>query len=448
MTDLLFFLGYASLAACALLVGLFAASEAALAATNRVRLRQLLRSQSLTEGEKGERASSGALSDDEQRFLATVTVAANVPLVAAASLAVWLAWESFSDVKSVLALSLCAALVTVVVFQIAPRLLAERASNNRLWWVRPAHVLVAILRPFVSLMLIAGTLVLRPLGLLPASPSQSDSESGLENASELRDLVESAQASGVLDENRELIESIFTFGDTRVHEVMIPRPDIVSLPCDSGWDHVFDLLQESGLSRLPVHEGDIDTVIGVLHAKDLLQALNAEDDLGRKSLRELMREPVYLPEALKIDEALESMRARRSHLAIVIDEFGGTAGLLTVEDILEELVGEIADEHDVKAEDPFVILDSERALADARLHVEDLESLWGLSLPPGEFDTVGGVVIERLGRAPVAGDRIETEEAILTVHTVRQRRPKTILIQRKVAQPPSEEPAPPRAKNS
>jgi CBS domain containing-hemolysin-like protein len=146
-----------------------------------------------------------------------------------------------------------------------------------------------------------------------------------------------------------------------------------------------------------------------------------------------------VPESQKIDEALAAMRAQRTHLAIVMDEFGGTAGLLTVEDILEELVGDIADEHDHKADDPLVILDEQTALVDALLHTEDLEELWDLTLPTGEFDTVGGFMIEQLGKALVAGDRLELPNAVLLVHSVRGRRPKKILITRKEMPAPTEE---------
>ena len=125
------------------------------------------------------------------------------------------------------------------------------------------------------------------------------------------------------------------------------------------------------------------------------------------------------------------MRTQRTHLAIVIDEFGGTAGLLTVEDVLEELVGDIADEHDQQEDDPFVVLDENTAVVDALLHADDLEERWGLTLPTGEFDTVGGFVIEQLGRAPAVGDRVELPEAELVVQTVRGRRPKQIIIMRK-----------------
>ncbi len=434
----MFTLCYIAFLVCLLLVALFAASEAALAATNRVRLRQLMRSQSHASDDDRngvDKNFAASLSDDEQRYLATVTIAANVPLVVAAALCVWLARDSVLEGPQIGIVCAIVALIVVPIFQIVPRLLAARRGTlMKLWWVRPARVSVSLLRPFVSLFLGVGTLILRPLGLLPiAAPNKTgDSESGLENASEIRDLVESAQSSGALQDNHELIESIFSFGDTRVHEVMIPRPDIIALSVDSTLDEVLDTMQKSGLSRLPIFEENIDRVLGVLHAKDLLLRMDADEDLAQISLHDLMREPVFLPEARKIDEALETMRARRSHLALIIDEFGGTAGLLTIEDILEELVGEIADEHDAHHE-PLVILDENSALVDALLHIDDLADDWNLVLPGGEFETVGGFVIETLGRAPLVGDLVETESAKLTVQAVRGRRPHKILVQRTAA---------------
>lgn len=428
-----FALIYIALFGCVLLVGLFAASESALAATNRVRLRQLLRAQASSgpEGEAGEGAGTDELSSDDQRFIATVTIAANVPLVGAAALTLWLARETLGEPLQVLGACAGVACAVVSLFQVAPRLLAAYSSSNRLWWVRPARAIVWLLRPLVSALLILATSILKPLGLLPSPKRVGAGEGGLQHADEIRDLVESAQESGVFEESRELIESIFTFGDTRVHEVMLPRPDIVGLPDTSSWDEVFDTLHESGLSRVPVYEGSVDSVVGVLHAKDLLKALGERESLQNLSVREVMREPLWVFESTKIDDALATMRARRSHLALVADEFGGTAGLLTVEDILEELVGEIADEHDAPADEPLTILDDNRAFANALLHVDDLEKQWNLELPPGEADTIGGFVIQQLGRAPQAGDRVETEAAILTVHAMRGRRPKTILIQRR-----------------
>ena len=293
---------------------------------------------------------------------------------------------------------------------------------DKLWWVRPARLIVAILRPPVAVLLFLGRILLSPLGLMNEARPQTAAESG----GEIRDLVQSADA---LEESKELIESIFTFGDTRVREVMIPRPDIVGLPLECDAAASIKVFQDTGLSRVPLYEGSIDRVAGILHVKDVLACLGrSEWDF---SPRDLLRQPLFLPESQKIDDALAAMRAQKTHLAIIMDEFGGTAGLLTVEDILEELVGEIADEHDVREEDPFVALDEKTAIVDARLHMDDLEEQWGLKLPAGEFDTVGGLMIERLGRELRAGDRLELPEATLTLQSLRGRRPRRILIVRR-----------------
>ncbi len=409
-----------ALVACLVLVGLFAASEAALAATNRVRLRHLLRAQSGEDGGSAQILSS-ELSHDAQNFIAGVTLAANFPLVIAAALALWLGYESFADWRGAIAFSVFVACAALVVFQIVPRLLVSApGALENLWWVRPARLLLSLVRPFVALLLWLGRLILSPFDSPP--PVRTDDD----NEAELRELVESADPTGELSQSRELIESIFTFGDTRAHEVMIPRPDIVALPQTATAAQARALFQETGLSRLPLYSASIDEVIGILHVKDVLRQLGE----GRFdfSPQALAREPLYLPQSQKIDDALSRMRAAKTHLALVMDEFGGTAGLLTVEDILEELVGEIADEHDRRDEESLVVLDETTAIVDARLHTDDLRERWNVALPSGEFDTVGGFVIEQLGREARMGDKVEAPEATLEVYSLRGRRPRKIKI--------------------
>ncbi|MBV9865018.1 MAG: HlyC/CorC family transporter [Abitibacteriaceae bacterium] len=428
---------YIALLICLLLIALFAASEAALAATNRMRLRHLLRAQASPDESNAAQQLSSELSSDAQQFIATVTIAANAPLLGAAVLTVWLARYHYNSTPTAALICVGAALAIIALFQITPRLLVSQpGALQKLWWVRPARLFVALLRPPVALLMKLGSMLLTSVGLLSNSATSTrgaEAERNQEDTAEILDLVESAHSSGVIEESgKELIESIFTFGDTRVHEVMIPRPDILALPVESSANQILDTLQESGYSRIPLYEDSIDKIVGILHAKDVLVCLNRnERDFAPRTL---MRPPLFLPESQKIDEALAMMRAQRMHLCIVIDEFGGTAGLLTVEDILEELVGDIADEHDRKIEDPLVIVDEHTALVDALLHTDDLEERWNLSLPTGEFDTVGGFMIEQLGRAPIAGDRVEVPNATLAVHSMRGRRLKQIKITRKEEQ--------------
>lgn len=186
---------------------------------------------------------------------------------------------------------------------------------------------------------------------------------------------------------------------------------------------------------MPLYEETIDQVVGILHVKDVLAELgNGTRDFDPRAM---LRTPLYVPESQKIEVALSQMRAQKTHLAIVIDEFGGTAGLLTVEDILEELVGEIADEHD-RRDESLAILDANTALVDARVHASDLEEKWGLVLPVGEFDTVGGFMIENLGRELKVGDQLALPDATLTVYSTRGRRPHKIHIVRSPETPESE----------
>lgn len=442
----MFTLSYLTLLAALLLIALFAASEAVLAATNRLRLRYLLRSQS-DDSSLGNPSTSTSdeLSNDTQKFIATVTIAANIPLLAAAVITMSLAVRKYGPGWEAGALALAVALSTITFFQVTPRLLVSQpGALKSLWWVRPAQLLVAILRAPVGLLMWIGSTLLRPSGLLKSTrrthsgnegSGHHESEEEGETRDLVEDLVESAQASGIIEERgKELIESIFSFGDTRVSEVMIPRPDILALNLDSTPDAVLQAFQESGFSRLPVQEGDIDRIAGILHVGDVLRFLNANQDgfsSGAFSIAAMMRAPMFIPESQKIDEAFTAMRGARTHLSIIMDEFGGTAGLMTVEDILEELVGEIADEHDRKVDEPLVILDEKTAIVDALLHIDDLNEDWKLSLPSGEFDTVGGFVIEHLGRAPLIGDRVELPIATLVVHALRGSRPHRIMIHKK-----------------
>ncbi len=412
-----------ALLVCLAFVALFAASEAALAATNRVRLRHLLRAQSGEDGGNAQLLSS-ELDRDAQNFIASVTLAANLPLVGAAALALWVGNDSFGARGGAL-FSVLVALAALALFQIVPRLLVSApGALERLWWVRPARLLLALLSPLVALLLGVGRLMLRPLGVLDARVPKTAAQ----NDADLFELVTSAGQSGELSQSRELIASIFTFGDTRVHEVMIPRPDIVALPQTASAEDAMTLFQETGLSRVPLYGGSIDEVIGILHVKDVLRQLGEERfDF---SPRLLLREPLYLFESQPIDDALTRMRAAKTHLAMVMDEFGGTAGLLTIEDVLEELVGEIADEHDRREDESLLVLDERTAIADARLHTDDLRGEWDVALPSGEFDTVGGFVIETLGREARLGDVVEVPGARLSVYSVRGRRPRKIKIEK------------------
>ena len=228
-----------------------------------------------------------------------------------------------------------------------------------------------------------------------------------------------------------MINAVIELGDRRLHEVMVPRIAIVALPASSSFDEAIDLIIEEGHSRLPVYETSVDEVVGILYAKDLLPFLKSNAD-ARPDLRTLLRTPVFVPESMTIDDLLHEFQRRKVHIAIVLDEYGGTAGLVTIEDLLEEIVGEIQDEYDV--EEPLVeTLDDHRARVDGRASVDDLLDLWDLKLQledEDEYDTVGGLVYHRIGGIPQPGDEVHLDGLRLTVETTDGRRVGKVLVVR------------------
>ena len=226
-----------------------------------------------------------------------------------------------------------------------------------------------------------------------------------------------------------MINAVIELGERRVHEVMVPRVAIAALPSDATLEQAIDLVVEVGHSRIPVYHDSIDEIVGILYAKDLLPYL--KPDAGpRPALRKLLRPPVLVPESMTVDDLLHEFQRRKVHIAIVLDEYGGTAGLVTIEDLLEEIVGEIQDEYDV--EEPMVErLSDHEARVDGRADVDELLELFDLDLKledAEEYDTVGGLMYHRIGGVPSPGDAIDVDGLRLTVETTDGRRVGKVLV--------------------
>ena len=241
---------------------------------------------------------------------------------------------------------------------------------------------------------------------------------------EIQEIIDVGEERGLISRREgELIESIFEFKDTLVREVMVPRLEIVGLELHTPLDRIISLVLEQGHSRLPVFEVGIDHINGILLAKDLLEFWQTPEetwDLGR-----VLRPAYFIPESKKISDLLRDLVERKTQIAIVIDEYGGTAGLITLEDILEEIVGEIYDEYD-RMEPRLVPEDDGAVLVDARLDVEELMDHFGLPRPEGKFESVGGLLIHLLGRVPQVNDRVMVENLELTVLAADERRAKQV----------------------
>ena len=229
-------------------------------------------------------------------------------------------------------------------------------------------------------------------------------------------------------EERELISSIIEFGDTIVREVMVPRTDMVTLPAAASTDDAVDLVLEAGRSRIPLTGENIDNVVGLLYARDLLTLY--DQAASPRPARDLAHEAYFVPETKAISELLREMQAKQKHLAIVVDEFGGTAGVVTIEDLIEEIVGEIVDEYD--DEEPLVVpLESGDYLVDARLDVDELANTLDIRFPEEEWDTVGGLVLGLAGRVPDVGESFEYNDVILTAEVVQGRRVARVRVARR-----------------
>lgn len=218
---------------------------------------------------------------------------------------------------------------------------------------------------------------------------------------------------------RQLISSIIEFGDTIVREVMVPRTDMVTLPADASSDDAVDLVLTAGRSRIPLTGENVDDIVGLLYARDLLTLY--DEDAPPRPARDLCHAAYFVPETKAISELLREMQAKQKHLAIVVDEFGGTAGVVSIEDLLEEIVGEIVDEYD--DEEPMVVpLESGGYLVDARLDVDDLSGILNIEFPDEEWDTVGGLVLGLAGRVPAVGESFEYNDLTLIAEEVQGRR--------------------------
>jgi CBS domain containing-hemolysin-like protein len=237
---------------------------------------------------------------------------------------------------------------------------------------------------------------------------------------ELKSWVESDQEEGGLElEERQMIYSIFQFGETLAREIMVPRMDMLAFEVTTSLSQAAKGFTQSGHSRVPVYENNIDNIIGLLYAKDLLHVM--QNGRKRASIRELLRPAYFVPDTKKADALLTEMQAQRIHLAIVVDEYGGVAGLVTLEDIIEEIIGEIQDEYDLSEEDP-VQQDGDEYIFLGRIDLDDFNQVMDSHIPKDEADTLAGFLYDQFGRVPQESESIQTDGLLLTIEQVTGRR--------------------------
>ncbi len=416
-----------------LLNGVFSATEIALVTLRRSRLQQLIE-----EGSRGA-ARVMRLKQSPGRFLAVIQIGINflgflASAFAAVSLVsgveVWLAgFGPLKDLAGAVALITVTVILTIftIIFgELVPKQIglahSERVAMST---SRLIDVLGGVFGPLVGFL----TFVTRRISRLFGADVAVDERI---SAEELRLIIEQGGEQGILEaEEEQMIHAVIELGDQRIHEVMVPRIAMVSLASNATMEEAIDTVIEQGHSRVPVYEETIDEIIGILYAKDLLPFLKGSV-AERPTLRSILRTPVFVPESMSVDDLLHEFQRRKIHLAIVLDEYGGTAGLVTIEDLLEEIVGEIQDEYD--AEEPLIVsLSEHEARVDGRAAIDDIAELFDTNLgleDADQYDTVGGLIYHRVGGVPKPGDQVLVDGLTITVETTDGRRVGKVLVVR------------------
>jgi CBS domain containing-hemolysin-like protein len=314
--------------------------------------------------------------------------------------------------------------VSFVAIGVAPRTLGRQHSERiALLTAAPLTAVTSILGPIPALLILVGNAI---------TPGKGFREGPFSTETELRELVDLAEASAVIESGeRKMIHSVFELGDTTAREVMVPRNDVVYIERYKNLRQTMSLFLRSGFSRVPVIGDNLDDIVGIAYLKDLVRRdFEAPDVEFTQRVEEVMRPAFYVPESKAVDALLSEMQADRQHIAVVVDEYGGTAGLITIEDVLEEIVGEITDEYDAEEVEVEELPDGARV--SSRYPIDDLEEIFGFDVDEEDIDSVGGLMAKHLGRVPIPGSSVEAHGLRFEAEgtTGRRNRIGTILITR------------------
>jgi putative hemolysin len=405
------------LAVLLLLSGLMSGSETALTALGEWKLRQLRE-------EGGDAAGLYALLErNPTRFITTLLIGNNLVNIGATALVTQMSIQLSRQVgfSEAAAVGYATAVMTILVLifgEITPKSIAvHHPLGYARLAIRPVYLLSVVLFPVGRAFAWFTTMVLRAFRLEPSNDP-------LITENELRMMLRSAEESGVIEASeQEMIKGVIDLEETVVREVMTPRVDVVAISEDASLHDMLAATTLHGYSRLPVYRESIDDVRGVAYARDLLKYLGTSDDLAKTRVADLMHPPQYVPETTSVLDLMRDMRLRKNHLAVVVDEFGGTAGLVTLEDIIEEITGEIYDETDEEEELEFEDLADGSVRIRASVHLEEVEDRFRVDLgDEGEYDTLAGYLISELGRIPQVGESHEVAGLRFTVEEADERR--------------------------
>ena len=401
----------------------FAGAEMAVVSVNKNRIRSLAE-----EGNKKAKVIEG-LFDDSTKFLSTIQVAITFAgfysSASAASsispvLAEWMhgAGIPYSSQIAHNGVTLVLMFFNLVFGELVPKRIAlQKAVAFSMMTVMPIHYISIILSPFIKLLSFSTKLVLRILHMKTEDQEEAVTEE------EIKALLKMGNESGTFDDDeREMIDSVFAFDDRNAREIMVPRRDVVTIDINEPFEELIDEILETRHNRIPVYEENIDNIIGVLHVKDVMIELR-KNSPEQMNIREMLHEPFFVPETKEADELFRTMQASRRHMAILVDEYGGFSGIVTIEDLVEEIMGDINEEYEEVIPEIEPISEDDYRL-DGGLLIDDLNEELDLKLETENYDTLSGYLIEKLGHIPAKDDRdvIEEGNLIFTVEEVKDNR--------------------------
>jgi CBS domain containing-hemolysin-like protein len=403
------------------LAGLFAMTDAALGSVSPARAAEMAR-----EGVRGARTLQVVAADAPRHINLLLLLRLTCELVATTIVALVTAHELGAGWRAALITAGSMTVISFVVVGVGPRTIGRQHAYTVGRLTAPlVRWLGRALGPLASLLIFVGNAV---------TPGRGYREGPFATTVELRELVDLAEQRGVVEHGeREMIHSVFELGHTIAREVMVPRTEMVWIESPKTLRQALVLAMRSGFSRLPVIGENVDDVLGIVYLKDIVRRMSSgEPGAAETTVAQIMRDAAYVPESKPVDDLLREMQAARTHIAIVVDEYGGTAGLVTIEDILEEIVGEITDEYDVAERPPVERLADGAIRVTARLPIEDLGELFETELPADEVETVAGLLAQALGRVPIPGASADVAGLRLTAEgtTGRRNRIDTVLVRR------------------
>ena len=392
---------------------LFSSLDTALFSISPLRLKKL-------EGE-GDKKATAILKilSDRQRALITLLIGNTLCNVGATAIAIGFLrkyLEKLGQGYDILGGILIVTFILVLFGELIPKTVAIYGGYTFVCWTyRIVRVIMFISYPVV------GLIVWLIKKLVPKYSDWNDHIGGSSSIEEIDNYFDLGEEVGIIEEDeKDMLSSVFEFGDTIVREVMVPRPDVTGIPINASFKEMLQCIRNDGHSRFPVYDGSIDKVVGILYVKDIL--IKLEEIEKSYDLFKLLRAPFFVPETKKLDDLLAEFKKRKQHIAVVIDEYGGVSGLVTIEDLLEEIVGEIDDEYDVDELQPMVKLDENTYSIDARFGIEELESELGCKFECEDSDSVGGFVFEKLGRIPQKGETFEVPQGVFQVIEIKGNR--------------------------